>query len=106
MRKPLIGAVVGLTAFLAFAGVASADFTQTADITFTKPKAGASSGIKTSIKATETDPTVLQPKAASKVVVNFPKGTKFDGKVAKQCKASAGLIQADQRRRLQRHPDR
>ena len=94
MRKPLIGAVVGLTAFLAFGGVASADFTQTADITFTKPTAGASSGIKTSIKATETDPTVLQPKAASKVVVNFPKGTKFDGKAAKQCKASAGQIQA------------
>lgn len=94
MRKPLVGAVVGLGAFLAFAGVASADFTQTADITFTKPKAGASSGIKSVIKATETDPNVLQPKAASKVVVNFPKGTKFNGKAAKQCKASAGQIQA------------
>jgi len=55
LRKPLIGALVGLSAFLAFAGAASADFTQTADITFTKPKANSSSGIKTSIKATETD---------------------------------------------------
>lgn len=83
MRKPPVGAVVGLGAFLALAGVASADFTQTADIAFTKPKAGASTAIRASLNAN--DPSVVQPKGAATVVVNFPKGTKFNYKVPPVC---------------------
>jgi hypothetical protein len=94
LRKPLIGALVGACAFLALSGVASAEFTQTADISFSKPKADSSSGIKSLLTATETDPSILQPKSASKVVVNFNKGTKFDYTVPPQCKASDQQIQA------------
>ena len=92
MRKPLIGAVAGLGAVLAFAGVALADFTQTANVAFTKPKAGTSTGIRASLVAN--DPAVVQPKGASNVVVNFPRGTKFNTKAPPVCtNAQAPQIQ-------------
>jgi hypothetical protein len=92
LRKPLIGAVAGLGAVLAFAGVALADFTQTADVAFTKPKAGTSTGITASLMSN--DPSVVQPKGASNVVVNFPKGTKFNYKAPPVCtNAQAPQIQ-------------
>jgi hypothetical protein len=93
LRKPLIGAVVGLITMLVFAGTASATFTQGADISFTKPKANSSTGIKSNISATETDPSIQQPKASSNVVVNFPSGTKFNTKVPPVCSADAATIQ-------------
>ena len=92
MRKPPIGAAVGLGVFLAVAGVASADFTQTADVAFTRPKAGASTGIRASLASG--DPSVVQPKGAATVVVNFPKGTKFNSKAPPVCtNAQAPQIQ-------------
>jgi hypothetical protein len=92
LRKPLIGAVAGLGAVLAFAGVALADFTQTADVAFTKPKAGTSTGIRASLMSN--DPSVVQPKGASNVVVNFPNGTKFNYNAPPVCtNAQAPQIQ-------------
>jgi hypothetical protein len=95
LRKPLIGAVVGLVAVLAFGGVAAAELQQSADISFTKPKANSSTGTKSSLTASDTDPSVQQPLAASNVVVNFPSGTKFNYKAGPPvCTASAGQIQS------------
>jgi hypothetical protein len=88
LRKPLIGALVGAVAYLALSGVASAALSQTADISLSNSKAGSSTGTKTAITATESDPSVLQPLAASNVVVNFPKGTVFNYKAAPVCSSS------------------
>lgn len=88
MRKPLIGALVGGAAFLALSGVASAALTQTADIKLSSSKANSSTGTSSSITATESDPSVVQPLAASNVVVHFPSGTKFNTKVPPICTAS------------------
>jgi hypothetical protein len=95
LRKPLIGALVGVCAFGIIVAGAAAELQQTADISFTKPKAGASTGTKSNLTASDTDPSVQQPLAASKVVVNFPTGTKFNYKAGPPvCTASDGEIQS------------
>jgi len=77
MRRwiPIAGVVV---AALALAGIALARFTQTAEITLTAHAAGQSSGIDTTVRAS--DPAALgqKPKALTKLVITFPAGTRFD----------------------------
>jgi hypothetical protein len=95
LRKPLMVVVAGLCVLGLTAGVAQAELTQTAEIKLTSKKADSSTGTSSTLTASESDPSVLQPLAASNVVVNFPSGTKFDYTVPPVCTdAQAQQIQS------------
>ena len=85
MRKLTIIVAVAI-ASLAFAGVAVASFTQVSNVKFTTTKAGHSTGILADIHST-TDPGQA-PKAATKVALRFPLGTKFQLSLVKPCTLS------------------
>jgi hypothetical protein len=87
LRKPLIIALTGILV-LAIAGTAQAQFSQQADISFTKPKANTSTGIKTNLVARDPSAPNGKPKAATNVVVTFPKGTKYDPSALPACKGT------------------
>jgi hypothetical protein len=92
MRKSFMAAVVALLA-LALAGVALADgFVQHSTITLTAKKAGQKTGFKANIYSTY--PGGTEPKAAKKLVVTFPSGTKFNLSKTTACKLSDSQVKA------------
>lgn len=89
MRKKLIVAIAAI-AVLAFAGIALAKQVQTADIKFTKSKAGGPTAIDSTFKvsdpANKTAGQVGKPtKQIKEVDINFPTGMKFNYKAAPVC---------------------
>jgi len=95
MRKKLIVAITAL-AVLAFAGIALAKQVQTADIKFTKSKAGGPTAIASTFKvfdkANTTPGQVGKPTRQIKEVdINFPAGMKFNYKAAPVCTQVAGV---------------
>jgi hypothetical protein len=89
MRKWItIAAVAALS--LVFAGIALADFTQTANVALTATHAGKSTGIKADIASTTSAGEA--PKAAKLLVITFPGGTKFNLGSVKPCKLSDGQL--------------
>lgn len=82
----LIGALVAVLA-LAFAAVATASdqFTQSAKVQLTKKKAGKPVGVKVALKSTDPGEPGGKPKAASKIVIKLPRGTRVNTRAAKQC---------------------
>jgi hypothetical protein len=92
LRKPFIALLAGVLT-LAIAGTATAAFQQTADISFTRPSADSSTGISSSLTASDPEAPNGKPKSASRVVVNFPRGTKFNYRVRPVCTANAQEIQ-------------
>ncbi len=83
MRKwALVLVAAVLTLALAGVAVATSQFKQVANITFTADKAGQSTGIKADVHSTDPGALGQKPKAATQLVVTFPAGTKFNfGKV-------------------------
>lgn len=77
MRRWLIAGAVAVLA-LALAGVALAQFSQTSVITLTAHKAGQSTGIKADIHSSDPTAPGAKPKGATKLVISFPTGTKFN----------------------------
>lgn len=87
MRKVhLIGALAAVFA-LALAAVATASdqFTQSAKVQLTKKKAGKPVGVKVALKASDPGEPGGKPKAASRIVIKLPRGTRVNTKAAKQC---------------------
>ncbi|HLM51960.1 MAG TPA: hypothetical protein VK279_15550 [Solirubrobacteraceae bacterium] len=91
MRKPLIAALTGVVA-LSLAATAQAQVTQNADIKFTSKKPGSSTGIIAALRGERTDPQVKIP-GATKIVVAFPSGTKFNTDVPGLCRANGQQVQ-------------
>lgn len=94
MRKVhLIGALVAVFA-LALAAVASASdqFTQSAKVQLTKKKAGKPVGVKVALKATDSGEPGGKPKAAKKIVIKLPRGTKVNTRAATQCNLSDDAV--------------
>lgn len=89
MRKVhLIGALVAAAALaLALAAVASASdqFNQSAKVQLTKKKAGKPVGVKVALKATDPGEPGGKPKAAKKITIKLPRGTKVNTRAATQC---------------------
>jgi hypothetical protein len=97
LRKTLALAIAGILMLaLAAVAVASSQFTYSFSTTFTQKHPGKSTGFKTDIETSDPGSTAPnhQPVGASKIVVVFPKGTKFDTKTLPQCPA-ASFQQAD-----------
>ncbi len=89
MRKWAITAVVaGLALALAGVALATASFSQVANITLTAKKAGQSSGIKADVHSTDPAAPGQKPKAAKNLVITFPAGTKFNFGRVKACTLS------------------
>lgn len=82
----MIGALVGALV-LALAGIAAAgsrngvDF----DLGYTTTKANSSTGFESEIDSTGTADSTGKPRAARKVTITFPRGTKFDTRVLPVC---------------------
>lgn len=90
MRKiNIIGVLVGVLA-LAFAAVAAASpqFTQSAKVKLTKAKAGKSTGVLAKLRATDEGEPGGKPKAASRIVIKLPRGTRVNTRAARQCNLS------------------
>lgn len=91
-RLQISGAAIAVGA-LASMGVALASplFKQTAKITLTATRAGASTGFKVSLASSDPGAPYEKPQALKTLTVTFPKGTKFNFKstAIKQCTASA-----------------
>jgi hypothetical protein len=94
LRKSLVVALAGVLV-LGIAGIAfaSTQFTQTADIKFTTPKTGTPAGVSADLEAADPGEPGGKPKSSLKVVVNFPRGTKYDTTVPGVCKADDQTIQ-------------
>ena len=73
---------------------ASAQFTQTANVTLTAVKAGKPTGLKAALLST--DPGAVQPQGLKTLTIALPSATKFNFKSSaiKQCKASDIEIKA------------
>lgn len=83
--------ILALTAVLAAGVTATAfgAFSQTASVKFLKATVKTSTGTVTALKASEPDAPAGKPsKAARKVVIKFPAGSKFDTAVPSVCRAS------------------
>lgn len=89
MRKSVVGALAGMTA-LASVGVAvaSEQFEQTYQLTYSATKTKSSSGFSTLITSSDPGDPQAKPKAVRKVVINFAEGTKFDTSVPGVCSAT------------------
>jgi hypothetical protein len=97
LRKTIVLALAGtLTLALAAIAVASPQFTYSFKTTFTQKHPGKSTGFKTDIETTDPGSTLPnhQPLGAAKIVVVFPKGTKFNQKALPQC-PTASFTNAD-----------
>jgi hypothetical protein len=85
----LIGAVVGVLALVTAAvATASDQFTQTANVKLTKKKVGKSTGISVALRSTDPGEPGGKPKAASKIVIKLPKGSRINTKASAQCNIS------------------
>jgi len=97
LRKTIALAIAGaLTLALAATAIASSQFTYSFTTSLTQKHPKSSTGFKTDIETSDPGSTLPnhQPVGASKIVVTFPKGTKFDTKALPQC-PSASFSQAD-----------
>ena len=89
MRKKLfLGALVGVLALVAVP-TALAVFSQTAEVKLKTKKTAKPTGVSADLQAQDPDAPGGKPKAASKVVVKLPKGTKYDKRGAAQCNVAA-----------------
>jgi hypothetical protein len=77
MRK-WITLIIALALLPALAGVALAAFSQSADVSFTTSLAGHSTGITVDVHARDPKAQGSKPKRATKLVIAFPAGTRFD----------------------------
>ncbi len=77
MRKWITTIAVAVLA-LALAGVALAKFSQVAKVTLTAHKAGQSTGINADIHSSDPAAAGQKPRSATKLVITFPAGTKFN----------------------------
>lgn len=86
MRKYLAGALVAVLALAVTAvAVASDQFTQSAKVTLTKSKTGKSVGVKAALRATDPGEPGGKPKAASRIVIKLPRGTRIDKRAVAKC---------------------
>lgn len=87
---PILAGVLGAGGI----AYASAQFTQSSNITLTATKAGKPTGFKASLLSA--DPGAIQPQGLKTLTILFPTGTKFNFKstAIKQCKASDIEIKA------------
>ncbi len=76
MRR--LATILALASTLWAAGVALAAFGQTAGIALTTHRAGHSTGIAASIHSTDPTAPGAKPKAAIRLVITFPAGTRFN----------------------------
>lgn len=91
-RAKLAGAAVaalGMTALAAPAG-AGEQFEQTADIEYSKARAGKPTGVRALLAAEDPGETV--PKAARRVTITFARGTRFDTRTVPRCTADSREI--------------
>ena len=92
-RLHITVAMIVAVAMLASAAVAlaSSQFQQTASITLTGAKAGASTGFKAALASTDPGEPGNKPQALKTLTITFPSGTKFNfkSKAIKPCTASA-----------------
>jgi hypothetical protein len=65
--------------------VASDQFTQSAKVNLTSKKTGKSVGVKAALRATDPGEEGGKPKAAKKIVIKLPKGTRIDKRAVAQC---------------------
>jgi hypothetical protein len=97
LRKTIALAIAGvLTLALAATAIASSQFTYSFTTKLTQKHPAKSTGFKTDIETSDPGSTLPnhQPVGASKIVVTFPKGTKFNTKALPQC-PSTSFSQAD-----------
>jgi hypothetical protein len=96
MRKLKFTAALLAIGMLGVTGLAyaSAQFTQTANVTLTATKAGKPTGLKAALLSA--DPGAIQPQGLKTLTITLPTGTKFNFKSSaiKQCKASDVEIKA------------
>lgn len=76
MRKSLVLISVAIVV-LATAGVALAQFTQTATVSMTAHRSGQTTGIVANLQSSDPTAPGAKPKAASKLLMTFPVGTTF-----------------------------
>jgi len=95
VRKPLIGAIIGVLA-LAVAGIAlaSEQFVQTYKLTYTTASEKATTGVNTLFTAADPGEANQTPKAARRVTITFHKGTTFDTTVPVRCNKTDQQVQA------------
>ncbi|MFL5827340.1 MAG: hypothetical protein ACJ76V_12515 [Thermoleophilaceae bacterium] len=85
----LISALVAMFALVGAAvAMATAQFKQTAQITFSSKKVNSLTGLKINLNAQDPGAPHAKPSPATKVVVSLPKGAKVDTSAAKVCTAS------------------
>lgn len=91
-----LAATMLAAAGLAALALASAQFKQTAKVTLTAKKAGASTGFKANIQASDPGAPLGKPQALKTLTITFPSNTKFNfnSKALKQCKANDTEIKA------------
>lgn len=88
-RIHIIGALAAVLALaLAAVAAASPQFTQHAKVKLTKAKAGKSTGVFTNLRATDPGEPGGKPKAASRIVIKLPRGTRINKRAARQCNLS------------------
>jgi len=94
VRKAFFGALVGaLVLAVAGAAFATAQFKQTAEITYSKHKVNKSTGFHALLTAEDPAAPDQKPKGASKVVVKFP-GASMDPKGAGICRTDEATLKA------------
>jgi len=95
MAAGLAAAMLATTAMAALA-LASAQFKQTAKVTLTAKKEGASTGFKANIQASDPGAPLEKPQGLKTLTVTFPTKTTFNfkSKALAQCKASDIEIKA------------
>jgi len=94
-RTHLIGALVGVLALaLAAVATASPQFTQNATVKVAPKKAGSSVGVTAKLRATDAGEPGGKPKAASKIVIKLPKGTRTDTRAVPQCNLNEEDVKA------------
>ncbi|HEY7961819.1 MAG TPA: hypothetical protein VID29_07860 [Solirubrobacteraceae bacterium] len=98
MRRFQITAALMAVGLLAIGSIAfaSAQFTQSANITLTATKAGKSTGFKANLQSSDPGAPNAQPQGLKTLTITFPKKTKFNFKsnAIAQCKAGETEIKA------------
>ena len=96
MRKPLIAVFVGALV-LSSVGVATASdqFKQTYTSKFSAKKPSTSTGINSVLTGSDPGAPNAKPDPATKVVIAFNAGTKFNNKAVPQCNLNKAQVEAD-----------
>jgi hypothetical protein len=77
------------------AGAAGKPPRQSGKNVFTSKKRGAATGTSFHVKFRNPEDPALKPHTVSRIVVHYPKGTRFDSKAAPQCHASDAELQSE-----------